>query len=106
MSFIDDRVEPVNVLRYGVKMPGARLEGEWELVDLPFARIRDIIINLNRALDIQRDSLSNIYLTPHQYLKENGLDKYDLLSLNEDQVVRAVSEVIKEKYFPYISNSR
>lgn len=92
--FIDDRVKPVHTNIFG-----ARMNGEWELAELPFEQISDILKILNKASDLYKTTLRSIFLQPYKYLEDNGYDKYDLMLLSDSRMVDAISDVIELTYF-------
>lgn len=110
--FIDDRIQPPTVsiddkTIQTMSAFGFRLNGEWELADLPFTKIRDILKILNGVTEIQRDFLSNIHLTPHQFLEVNGFDEKSLLLLDEysiQELIDSVTDVVDEKYLQVLFN--
>lgn len=98
-NFIDDPVKPLVIPGVRSNIFGARMHGEWELAELPFEQIRDILKILNKASALHKTTLSNIFMQPYQYLKNNGYDKYDLMLLSDCQIVNAISDVIEVNYF-------
>lgn len=101
ISFSDERSEPLSFSE-GVKIPGVNihLNGKWALTEVPFKQIKEILTPLNQALDIKRLHLNKIYLSPLEYLKTNGYDRYTLMTLiSEAQIINAVSENVKATHF-------
>ncbi|MCM3700341.1 hypothetical protein [Paenibacillus macerans] len=103
--FIDVRTQPEAIPGIRNQIFAAKLGLQWELADMPFEHIKNILIVLNKVAEIQTSHLNDIYLNPYDFLKNNGYDKYDLFLFNEnkDRMIEALSQVVKEKYFDVLS---
>ncbi|MCM3631499.1 hypothetical protein M3194_29825 [Paenibacillus glycanilyticus] len=98
-KFIDERVKPLIIPGVKTNILGARMSGEWELAELPYEGIRDILNLLNKVSVLHKTTLSNIFMQPYQYLDNNGYDKYDQMVLSDCQMVDAISGVIEVNHF-------
>ncbi|WP_427180053.1 hypothetical protein [Paenibacillus sp. TC-CSREp1] len=99
--FIDVKTQPEAIPGIKNQIFGAKLGLQWELADMPFNYIKNILIVLNKVAEIQTSHLNGIHLNPYDFLKNNGYDKYDLFLFNEnnDLMIETLSQVVKEKYF-------
>lgn len=75
---------------------------EWQLAELSFMEIREVLKIINEVKDIQRKSLRTIYLNPYKYLKEHKYDDFSLMISKEEGnifgIINNVSEIIEEQY--------
>lgn len=104
--FNDDPVKSEGTKTEGAadNMFGYKLNGEWELAELPFSDFRDLLKIINKITESQRQKLRNIYLTPYQFLEKNSYDTYNLLILKRNKyniqaLIEAISEVVEEIVF-------
>jgi hypothetical protein len=105
--FIDVRSQPESIPGISNQIYPVNLGLQWDLAELPFESIADIQLILNKVAEIQISHLSDVYLKPYDFLENNGYDKYDIYLFKENinQMIEALSQVVKEKYFNILSVS-
>ncbi|MED1872062.1 hypothetical protein [Brevibacillus borstelensis] len=91
------------------KIIGSRIDGVWELPELPFKYFSEILKMLNSVTFIKNQyTLNNIHLNPHQFLDKYGFDTFSLIILDEhntQELIESVSDVVQDNFLDFLFKS-
>jgi len=80
---------------------GFSSSGEWELADLSFDDVREVLTIMNEVRETQMKNLSTIYANPQHFLENSSFDDLSLLMLdgnNPQKLLNAVCDVVEENH--------